>query len=371
MKKYVCIILLCVLLMPWFCFFTYAEPYAFDEIKKEISEDLSDVLTEEVKDVFDYLGVSDFDYESIYNVSFRKLITYFTPEITEKAKCIFKNFFELFSVLMILVCFGAITQESGINNALMLFGCAVITVIAVESVAETLNSCLAVMKLSGGFIAAYVPVFTLILAFSGNPASALVYNSFVLGITEVMSVVINGGLVDFIGCFICLSIAFSFNESLNTSKLINAANKTATIVLSISASLFSGILTVKNIMAVSLDGVSVKGVRFLISSFIPIIGSAISEAYSSVLGSINLIKSSVAVIGILAVVIINLPVVIESLFYYFMFSALSYISSILGCKQISDLFGALCSAIRLMLVLVVFQMFILLISTGIILTFVR
>lgn len=371
MKKLIYVIIIASLILPFFCFDIYAEPYEFEEVKSELSDELSDILSEEVREAFDYLGVSDLSFESIYNVSFRNLLTYFTPEIKEKAKSVFSSFFELFSTVLILVFFGVLTQGSGLNNTLMLFGSAVITLMTAGDISDVLNSCLAVLKLSGGFVASYVPVFTLIVSFSGNPASALVYNSFVLGITEVISAVINGGLVDFIGCFICLSIAFSFNESLNTPRLINAVNKTVTIVLSISASLFSGILTVKNIMAVSLDGVSVKGIRFLISSFIPIIGASISEAYASVLGSINLIKSSVAVVGILAVVIINLPVVSETLLYYLSFSALSYISGITGCSRVSEMFSAVCSAIRLMLILVVFQMFILIISTGIILTFVR
>ena len=370
MKKLIYASLLTIALLIFFSFSACAEPvYEFDEVKNELSENLTDILTDEVKKAFDYLDISDF--ESIYNVSFRELLTYFTPEIAEKAKGVFSSFFELFSTVLILSCFGVLTQGSGMNNTLMLFGSAIITLMSMGNISDTLNSCLSVLKLSGGFVAAYVPVFTLIVSFSGNPASALVYNSFVLGITEVVSALINSVLVDFIGCFVCLAIAFSFNDSLNTSKLINAVNKTVTVILSISASLFSGILTVKNIMAVSLDGVTVKGIRFLLSSFIPIVGASISEAYASVLGSLNLIKSSVAVVGILAVVIINLPVVVETLLYYLSFSALSYISGITGCKQAADLFSAICSAVRLMLVLVVFQMFILIISTGIILTFIK
>lgn len=372
MKKLFYIVLLIVSVMPLFNCSAYAEPiYDFGEIKSELNEDISEILTDEIKEAFDFLGISELDFDSIYKVSFQELLTYFTPEIKDKATRVFSSFFELFSTVLILSFFAVLTQSSGMNNALILFGSTVITLMTIGSIADTINSCLSVLKLSGGFVAAYVPVFTLIVSFSGNPASALVYNSFVLGLTEVMTAVVNGGLVDFIGCFLCLAIAFAFNESLNTSKLINAVNKTATLVLSISGSLFSGILTVKNIMAASLDGVSVKGIRFLLSSFIPIIGASISEAYASVLGSINLIKSSVAVVGIIAVVIINLPVIVETLLYYLSFSALSYISGITGCNRVSDLFGAICSAVRLMLILVVFQMFILIISTGIILTFIR
>lgn len=369
MKKLLSVVFFSALILMMFSFPACATAeYNFEELQNELSDDFSHILTNEIKDAFDSLGINELDFESVYNVSFKELLTYFTPEIKVKAIRVFSSFFELFSTVLILSAFSVLTRESGMNNTLMLFGSAIIILLTFSNIANTINSCLSVLKLSNGFVISYVPIFTLIVSFSGNPASALVYNSFVLGFTEIISAVINGGLVDFIGCFLCLAVAFSFNESLNTSKLINAVNKTANFVLSISASLFSGVLTVKNIMAVSLDGVSVKGIRFLLSSFIPIVGASISEAYSSVLGSINLIKSSVAVVGILGVVIINLPVIIEVLMYYVSFSALSYISEISSCNQVSDLFRAICSAVRLMLILLVFQMFILIISTGIILS---
>lgn len=370
MKKAVLILFLSVSAVFLLSFSVSAnEYYDFSELKESVSEDIFESMTDDTRAAFNALGISDLSFDKLYKVSLKSLLTYFTPEIKDKLKNVFSSFFELFSTVLILSAFGVLTQGGGINNTLMLFGSAVIVLLTFGNISDVINSCLSVIKLSAGFMASYVPVFTLIISFSGNPASALVYNSFVLGLTEVMSVVIGGGLVDFIGCFLCLAISFSFNEILNTNKLINVANKITTIVLGISGSLFSGILTVKNIMAVSLDGLSVKGVRFLLSSFIPVIGSSISEAYSSVLGSINLIKGSVAAIGILAVVIINLPVIVEASMYYFSLSALSYIAEITGCNQISILFRAICCSVRIMLLIVIFQMFLLVISTGIMLTF--
>ena len=343
--------------------------YDFSELKESLYDEMFESMSDETRVAFEALGITDLNFENIYKVSVKSLLSYFTPEIKNKMSNVFGNFFELFSMVLILCAFGVLIQGGGISNALMLFGNSVIVLLTFGNISDVINSCLSAIKLSSGFMASYVPIFTLIISFSGNPASALIYNSFVLGLTEVMSMLIGNGMVDFIGCFLCLATTFSFNEILNTNKLINVANKITSLVLGISGSLFSGILTVKNIMAVSVDGLSVKGVRFLLSTFIPVIGSSISEAYSSIVGSISLIKGSVAAIGILAVIIINFPVIVEASMYYFSLSALSYIAEITGCNQISVLFKAICSAVRIILLIVVFQMFLLVISTGIMLAF--
>lgn len=343
--------------------------YDFNELNSELSESLFDSMDENTIKFFENLGINNLDFEKLYKVSFKSLITYFTPELKDRIKDIFSAFFELFSVVLMLSLFNALTDGSSINKSLMLFGSAVVILMGFANISDVINSCLSALKLSSTFMISYIPVFTLIISFSGNPAGALVYNSFVLGFAEFISVIISSGLVEFIGCFLCLAISFSFNEVLNTNRLIGVTNKTVNLILGISGSLFSSMLTIKNVLAVSLDSVSLRGIRLILSSFIPVIGSSISEAYSSILGSINLIKGSVAVIGILAVVIINLPVIIEALLYYISFSALSYISEITGCNRVSDLFKAICCAVRILLLFVVFEMFLLIISTGIILAF--
>ena len=116
-----------------------------------------------------------------------------------------------------------------------------------------------------------------------------------------------------------------------------------------------------------MDSVAVKGIRFAISSLVPVLGSSISEAYSSVIGSINLIKGSVAALGIIAVILINIPVLAEILLYHFLLSALSYICDFSGSVTMANTFRSFCCALKILMLLCVFQMFVLIISTGIML----
>lgn len=370
MKKILSVMIAVFLACVLFSYTAEAEnEYDFEGLKNELSDSLFSSVSDEVGDALEAIGITELNFDDVYNVSLSGILSYFTPQIKEKGKDVLKSFSVLLTLVLLLSVFNVILENNDLKSTLSVAGAAFVILFSFSGINGTINSCLSVLKVSSSFIVSYVPILTLIISFSGNPASALVYNSFVLGITEVLSAVVSFGLIDFIGMFFCLAVAFSMNESLNTSKIISAVNKTVSFVLGISGSLFSGVLTLKNIMAVSVDSVSVKGVRFLLSTFVPIVGSSISEAYSSVLGSINLIKGSVAVVGILCVVIINLPVIIEALMYYISFSALSYISETGGCKQVSDLFKAICCTVRILMILVVFEMFLLIISTGIMLTF--
>lgn len=348
--------------------FAENEEYELQDFQKEVSDELFSTMSDDVSEALEAIGINDLDFKSVYNFSFSSVLSYFTPQLKEKGSRVLSVFFELLTCVMLLSVFGVILEDGKNKKLFSLFSSALIAVIILPSVQNVLSSGISVLKISNTFIVSYVPVLTLILSFSGNAASAMLFNSFLLGVCEIMSAFINNVVVQFIGCFICLSVTYSLDESLRVQRLISAVNKGVTLILTSAASLFSGILTVKNVMAVSLDSLSVRGVRFLLSSFIPIIGSSISEAYSSVLGSINLIKGSVSVIGIIAIVVINLPVIAETFMYYLSFSALAYISEISNCNQVSDVLRAIASVMRILIVLIVFEMFVLVISTGIILT---
>ena len=89
---------------------------------------------------------------------------------------------------------------------------------------------------------------------------------------------------------------------------------------------------------------------------------------SVIIGSINLIKGSVAIVGIFVILIINIPVLVETLIYYLSFTAMSYLSDSFSGVRVGETLRGIACAVRILMLLCVFEMFILIISTGIMLS---
>ena len=347
----------------------YAEnEYELNGLKDEVSDGIFSAMEDEVAEALFEIGITDLDFSGVYNLSFSEILSYFTPEIKSKAVNVLKSLTGTFSVMLLYMLFSTLLYGDEREKTFELLMTALIAVIVMPMLRNTIAPAVSVMKITNSFIVSYIPVLTLILSFSGSGASAVLFNTSVVGICELMSFIINGVLVDFIGLFICVVTAFSMNDSMRASRIISAVNRLFTVIMTSAGALFSGILTVKNVMAASVDSLSVRGIRFVLSSFIPVIGSSISEAYSSVLGSINLIKGSAVVIGILAVAIINVPVIAELFMYYISFSALGYFSEICCTDKASGIFRMCASVTRIFMALIIFEIFILVISTGLIIT---
>lgn len=336
------------------------------DIDNKIQGELSDVIDTDVKEVLEEIGISEFNADEIYNISFDKISNYFADTLAEKVSANSKSFFQLLSIIIICAAFATIFD---LKNELYNNVCTIVIVLSsVNMISNSVSATVSILETSGKFSLAFAPIYTLLISLAGNTASALTYNTFVVFISEFISSVIAFFTGDLIGAYFCLGISLSVNEMLSLSKFISIINKAVGTVLGLAASVFTGFLSIRSILSVSLDSVSVKGIRFLISSMIPVVGSSISDAYSSLIGSINLIKGSVAIVGIIVVVIINLPVITENVIIYIGFSVLSYIAECFLSGRTAEVLRLFAGGIRILLLLSLFEMFVITITVGIMLS---
>lgn len=369
MKKYITYIFLTVSLIS--CLFLPVQAFSDAEpekIKEEISNELESSIDSDIREKLKDMGLEDFEPESIFNVSLDSISKFFSDTLKEKLVNNSKLFFELLGVILLAGIILSILTDDDKSDFLEIIVMIVVVLSSVRAVSVTLPAVISALEASKKFMLSFVPVYTLIVSFGGNPSGALTYNTLVLGFAEIVSALITTNITNFMGVFFCLGISFSFNSSINIGRIISGVNKIFSTIIGFAASVFTGFLSLKSILSVSIDSVSVKGIRFLISSMIPIIGSSISEAYSSLIGSINLIKGSVAIVGILVIIIINIPIIFDVLTYYIIFNLISYVADSLAVKRAADALKCFSSGMRILLLVCIFEMFIVIISTGILLS---
>ncbi len=362
------IIYLTVLLL---CFFslsvTAMSAGVESELENSIDRDFFSSLDPEISRALEENFLDTLDPDIIFSKGTDSIKSYFSETLIEKVKGCGVWFFTVLSILMLLSVFTSAFDFSSSGDVFSLLSAVVLSVVTVEKIGLLISCVVSAVNLNGKLMLCFVPVFTLLVSLSGNPASALTYNSLVLLFGELMSSFIDGYFVGFIGAYFALSIAFSFYGGINLNRFVNSVNRTVTFILGFLASMFTGFLSLKNIIAYSTDSLSVKGVRFLISSMIPVIGTSLSDAYSTVLGSIHLMKGSLGAVGILAAVVINIPPLAEGAVYCFALSVLSGIAEMLGLVRASETLRCFSSCVRILLLVSVFQLFILIVSTGIML----
>jgi len=146
---------------------------------------------------------------------------------------------------------------------------------------------------------------------------------------------------------------------------INNCKKYLITAVSVCATAFVSILSLKTAVASKADVIGLRSVRFAINSVVPVIGGAISEGLLSIQAYSSLIKSSVGVVGIVAVALVFLPSILEVTFWRLFLSLCSTVSQMFSDSSVSSVLKAFTDALLIMNVILILSMVTTIISIGI------
>lgn len=126
---------------------------------------------------------------------------------------------------------------------------------------------------------------------------------------------------------------------------------------------FTSLITLHSVVSSSLDNTGSKAAKFVVSSFVPVVGNALGEALQTVTGCVKLLKSGVGAFGLLAGIFIFLPVVAECMLWILTLNLCSGIGQIFDLGEITSLLKASADVVSTMLAILLCSMMILIIST--------
>lgn len=219
----------------------------------------------------------------------------------------------------------------------------------------------------GNFMLCFIPVFTSVIATSGCPASSIGYNTALFTISQIISSVIADLLLPFIGIFLAFSVAGSVSGQFKIQGLTSAVKKIIVGTLTLLVTVFVGLFSMQSMVSVASDTLGLKTAKFLSGNFVPVVGSALGDAFSSVMGCMGLIKSSVGGFGVLACLCTFLPAILMVLFFMLAIKLTGAIAECLGVSGIPGLMEAVYDALSVLLAFLVCFAILIIVTTSIML----
>ena len=175
---------------------------------------------------------------------------------------------------------------------------------------------------------------------------------------------------DFIRPLIQTTLSFSImgglSDSVNFEKIIQFVKRFTVFLMSFTSTVFITMLSIKGMLSASADTVAVRGVRFMIGNLIPVVGGAVSDAYTSISGTLLLVKNTVAVLGIVVVALLNVPVMVECICWVFSFACVSTVSEMFSQNKAASFIRAVSSCVVMMTVMLLFVVIVFILSVGLV-----
>lgn len=326
-------------------------------------------LSNEAKQSLSNMGASDADAQTLSEISFSSVMN----EIADiAADSISSPLRGLISIIALLLTASLLTAyksslctdiSSALNITLTL---CITTAVAVPAI-SVINSTASVISVSSNVMLAYVPIMLVIMTASGHSVSGASYYTMMLAAGEGIGQLSSKIIVPMLNMFLGLSITSSVSPDINLNGFTAMLAKSVKWLLGFAMTVFTAVLAAKQLITTSVDDVSMRAVRFTLNSFIPIVGSALSDAYKTVQGSIGLLKSGVGVFVILSVAVVFLPVIVQSVMWIFTLWIGKAVAEVLNLSQPTKLLEAINSVFSTLLAILLCIMSVYIISTAIVL----
>lgn len=362
----------CVLIILSFSVNAYAageSEYYNGQVESSGAEDILSGLDSETKERLGELGIEDVNFSSLFDVSFSKIFSFVKKAAEGKLESPLKSLMKLLSVIILIaVCESFMPDDDKMKNVINMAAVLFSVTVIISPLYDAMESAVSSVGVCADFMKSLIPVLVGIVSASGNPSLAVSFQSCAFAVAEVISALGKNYVVPIVGAVTALDLTGSLMPSMKLSGITELVKKTVIQTLSFTATLYVSFLGIKGALANAADTVASKGIKLVISSAVPIVGGAVSEAYSGIIGSLVLVRSTVGIFGIIVIAVITVPSMLQLLFWIFALKLGAAAGEVFSLGGVSSLLKALSCAITLLNVVILFGAVLFIISLALLLS---
>lgn len=396
-KKYVVLYLflsltLIFFILPFFSFGQASACAAADNLtQEEIMDEISDSVDDQLSNLdFSSLEsiLSSFD-ETTKNIfggnNFLKKIKAiingdFASSSSSLWGAIFSLFFdELLSMLPIISAVIAIsilggmlqglkpnTNGKSISNIIHFVTYGVIVVLLLTIVTRMVGLTTSTINSIKAQMDAIFPILLTLLTAVGGSVSVSVYQPAMALLTGTILNLFTYILLPIFIFSTVFSVVSNLSNSIKLDKFTSFFNSTFKWLTGLIFTVFTAFLSIQGITAGAVDGVSIRTAKYAIRSYVPILGSYLSDGMSIILASSSLIKNAVGAGGLLLLLATILSPLIQLIMFMLVLKLIAGIVEPLGNGQIANFVSSLSKSLVLLIALIIGVAFIYFIMLGLV-----
>lgn len=337
----------------------------FEEITDELSKEIEEGIDDDIFSQLEEENIELSDPSSVLNLKaeniFQKIISALTANINSCMGFVGKI------IALVLLCTLVTNYIPSENSAREMFSfvsvtCAVIVI--VSNISGCIDQVVKALNRIGTFMACYIPVYSTVIVTSGNASSGTAYNVTMFAICQLLTFLAESFIIPVMSIALCLGILGAINTDFSFGKVVDGIKKIVQWVLGSIMTIVVAVLGIQSVIGASADTVATKTAKYAVSTFVPVIGGSVSEAYLTVKSSLGIIRSGLGGIGIVVILFIIIQPIASVLVLKCSVNICTIIADALEQKAISKLMSNLSSMLSICLSTIVSVSVVFIISTA-------
>lgn len=294
---------------------------------------ITDALPKEASEILKKAGITGADFSGLFRVEFSDVLRTVSAVFSDKIHAPFSLLGTGIFLLLLLGLFGTFGKDGKETKLRETVGVLFLITVSAAPLYTAVHEAVSAVQTCGAFMCALIPVLAAAAAASGSPLFSVCWNTAVFSAAQTVSAAASGFMAPCCGLMLGTGVLDCLSPGMQPPELSAKIRKASTWIFSAVSTLFTAFLTLKSTLAGTADSLAAKGIRLAVSSFVPVIGAQLSEAYSAVTGSLAAVRSTAGVFAVAGVCAVVLPAALQMLLYVAVLRLLHLIAVFFGQKN--------------------------------------
>ena len=390
MKKYLSFIAIFILLICPTIFSIYEKNYTFADEKDVVVQQIDDATEKQLNDI-DFSSLED-----ILNGFTKTQLTIFGGNsFLAKIKdilsgnfdssngiweatisCFFATLIDVVPIISLIVAIALIgsmvqglrpsTNGKSMSNIIHFVTYGVIVVLVLSIVARLISMTSNTIQSLKAQMDGIFPILLTLLTAIGGTTSVSVYQPAMALLSGFILNIFTYLLLPIFIFSVVFNILSNLSNNVKLEKITSFFQSSFKWIIGLVFTIFIAFVSIQGITAGSIDGISIKTAKYAIKSYVPILGSYLSDGMGIFLASSNLIKNTVGAAGLFLILATIILPVIEMVLFVLAFKLVAGIIEPLGNRQVANFISSLSNSLVLLVTLIIGVAFVYFILLGLI-----
>ncbi len=217
------------------------------------------------------------------------------------------------------------------------------------------------------FMNMLVPLLITLMMYTGSIATSGLIEPIILFMINFVGNLIQSVIIPLVLIFTSLVVISKLTDKVKIDKLSKFLKSGIVWVLTIILTIFVGIVSLEGTLSSSVDGITAKTTKAVVSSAIPVVGKILGDAVDTVLGCGIILKNAVGLVGVIIVIGICIMPIIKLAFLTLTYKLLAVVTQAIADEKITSLLEQIGDIFKIFLGILSSISFMLIIGTALVL----
>lgn len=153
-----------------------------------------------------------------------------------------------------------------------------------------------------GFMNSLIPILISLMMYTGSITTSSILEPIILFMINFIGNLLENVLIPVTLIIASLSIVSKISDRVQIDRITKFLKSSVVWFLGILLTVFVGVISLEGTLSSSVDGITAKTTKAIVSSAIPVVGKILGDAVDTVLGCGIILKNAVGVVGVIIVI---------------------------------------------------------------------